>query len=147
MTPTLLPPACPASPDLGLMYRRNGCESDAAVCFLGLEFTGIEQRGPGQYSVTLQLPWGRQRRLHALTLDFDLQTLEQLLDALPDPLRAMVAGRLREQPGTKRHITLPSPIRARMVECEPGQMRREADGAAVVPFTVRRIEAGDLVAG
>lgn len=129
------------------MYRRNGCESDAAVCFLGLEFTGIEQRGPGQYSVTLQLPWGRQRRLHALTLDFDLQTLEQLLDALPDELRTPVAGRLREQPGMQRHIALPRPVRARMVECEPGQMRREADGAAVVPFSVKRIETGALVAG
>ncbi|HMN81505.1 MAG TPA: hypothetical protein PKA20_16485 [Burkholderiaceae bacterium] len=127
------------------MYRRNGCESDAAVCFLGLEFTGIEQRGPGQYSVTLQLPWGRQRRLHALTLDFDLHALEQLLDALPDELRAPVDGRLREQTGAQR-IELPRPVRARMVECEPGQMRHEADGAAVVPFSVKRIETGELAA-
>lgn len=128
------------------MYRRNGCESDAAVCFLGLEFTGIEQRGPGQYSVTLQLPWGRQRRLHALTLDFDLPALQQLLDALPDELRAAVTGRLHDQAGT-RHIELPRPVRARLVECEPGQMRREADGVAVVPFSVKRIETGTLVPG
>ena len=121
-----------------MMYRRNGCEAAASVCFIGLEFTGLEPRQPGEFSATLRLPWGRLKEIHTLTLDFDLDALLQLLHGLPESARRRVVEGLQRPAGET--VRLPQPVRARVVECEPGEVRRLDGGTAIVPFHVTRLE-------
>jgi hypothetical protein len=127
-------------PDLGLLYRRNGCETQASVCFLGLEIASIERRAIDEFTVTLDMPGGRRSAARTLTLDFNLETLDQLLAGMTPGDRAQVLAALAG-PARRERISLPRLIVTRLIECLPGQSRKVGNGDMVVPFSVLRVEA------
>jgi hypothetical protein len=122
-------------PDYGLRRKEQGYGPHVDHTFHECRLFSLTVLGDGQYSTTVDCPLAGE--MHALSLDFTAQQLEEiLLNASPE-LTSLLRDEISRDPSTPRTIDfegeVPFAARARLGEIQ------QADYESFVPFVVQEI--------
>jgi hypothetical protein len=119
-------------PDYGLRQINDGVSRDLDQFFYDFRLYSLSVIGPSQYSTMVDVPIGGE--VHALSLDFDQEQLDQILSTAPATIAALVYKELLRDPSTARTIELEGEVnfgvRARL-----GEVQRES----FVPLVAQEI--------
>ena len=94
-------------PDYGLRLMRDGISNDVDQYFYDFRLFSLTLLGLGQYSTMVELPYEGQ--LHALSLDFNQEQLDQILSKAPPRLKAFLRAELAHDPASPRTARARSP--------------------------------------
>lgn len=126
------------NPDLGLKYQQQSLAGDQPVEFLQIRFSEIDFVSPELCTTLFEVPFGEDRAVHALSLDFDQEILLELLARLsPEAQQTFLAEVNGQLPPF--HASLPEPVLVERVWCELGE-EQESEGENFVPFVIQSLE-------
>lgn len=126
------------NPDLGLTYQQQSLASDQPVEFLQIRFSEIDFVSAELCTTLFEVPWGEEATLHALSLDFDQDTLLELLARLsPQAQQTFLAEVNGQLPPF--HVSLPEPVLIERIWCVLGE-EQEVEGERFIPFVIQSLE-------
>lgn len=107
-------------PDYGLRLMSDGISRDVDQVFHDFRLYSLTVLGPGQYSTMVEMPLAGE--LHALSLDFNQQQLDQILLKASPQIASFLRSELRADPATQRTIDFQGEVtfgvRARLGEVQ-----------------------------
>jgi len=122
-------------PDYGLGLLRQGYRRQVAVAFYDCRLLNLMILGAGQYSTTVDCPLAGD--MHALSLDFTGEQLEQILSKASPQLSMLLHDEITRDPCTPRTIDfegeVPFGVRAHLGELQ------EAEYESFVPLVAEEI--------
>jgi len=92
----------PFKPDYGLRLLKEGVSPTMDQFFYDFRLYSLSLLGRGQYSTMVEIPYAGQ--LHALSLDFNQQQLNQILSKATPQLRTLIIAELAADPDSPRTI-------------------------------------------
>ena len=122
-------------PDFGLRLLREGITPKVDHFFYDFRLYSLTVLGRGQYSTMVQKPYSGE--LHALSLDFNQDQLDQILSKAKSELAAFIQAELRRDPVSPRTIDFQGEI-AFGVRARLGQLQK-AHHESFVPFVAQEI--------
>ncbi len=125
-------------PDYGLRLKNDGVSRDVDQIFFDFRLYSLTVLGCGQYSTGVEIPLVGE--LHALSLDFNQEQLEQILSKAPPQIAVYLRQEISRDPVTPRRIDFEGEVvfgvRARLGELQAAQ--RES----FVPLVAQEILSG-----
>ena len=110
-------------PDYGMRQLKDGVSRNLDHFFYDFQLYSLTILGQGQYSTMVELPLAGE--LHALSLDFSQNQLEQILAKAPNQIASFIHQELARDPFTPRTIDFEGEIvfgvRARLGELQKVQ--------------------------
>lgn len=110
-------------PDYGLRKMKDGISCDVNLYFHDFRLFSLTVLGEGQYSTMVEVPLDGE--LHALSLDFNQNQLEQILSKASPHIASFIHKELSREPSTPRMIDFEGEIifgvRARLGQLQQGQ--------------------------
>lgn len=122
-------------PDYGLRLLEDGLSREVIHCFYDFRLFSLTVVGRGQYSTMVEMPYASQ--LHALSLDFNQQHLDQILSKATPQLAAYIRRELALDPVTPRTIDFEGEV-AFEVRARLGQIQK-AERESFVPLVAQEI--------
>ncbi len=125
-------------PDYGLRLKNDGVSRDVDQIFFDFRLYSLTVLGRGQYSTGVEIPLVGE--LHALSLDFNQEQLEQILSKAPPQIAVYLRQEISRNPVTPRRIDFEGEVvfgvRARLGELQAAQ--RES----FIPLVAQEILSG-----
>lgn len=111
-------------PDYGLRLLQDGISRDVDQFFHDFRLFSLTVLGRGEYSTMVDKP--HRGELHAVSLDFNQEQLEQILSKASQPIAAFLREELASDPSTPRTIDFQGEVafgvRARLGQLQRGQL-------------------------
>jgi hypothetical protein len=108
-------------PDYGLRLMREGIPAHVDQFFYDFRLFSLTVLGRGQYSTMVEMPY--EGELHALSLDFNQQQLDQILSKATRQLAAFIRKELIREPSSPRTIDFEGEV-AFGVRARLGQLQK-----------------------
>ena len=122
-------------PDYGLRLLKNGVSTSVDHFFYDFRMPDLIIMGNGQYSTMVEMPFDGE--LHALSLDFNQQQLDQILEKAPLKIADQIRKEIDHDPMTPRAIDFEGEI-SFVVRARLGGLQK-AQNETFVPLIIQDI--------